>query len=1010
MLKVCEKVRKNDGWASTVKGRIGYVADLVSEEARYHRTCFANFDSNKNIPKAFSSADSSKKQNLGRPEDSERKQAFLEVANYLQQNDEEQLTIVDLVKKMEEILEDTGFEPYSLSYMKSRLLEHFKDKIIVTEINGKHNVVTFLSTAKCILHEFYAQSRSTDNSESEGIRIIETAAKLIKNDIKGIQTSSEYYPSKNDLEQDAILEYVPKTLLIFLRKIFAGKDNDLKLASVGQAIMQAARPRVLLAPLQFGLAVEMHDQFGSRFLIDTLNKHGFSSSYSEVQKFERSAALVHGAETLSPVETEFVQFVADNVDHNVRSIDGFNTFHGMGIIASFTPGKVKAKPVPRIQVLSEDIIRVGRINIKYLDSQHTNKPPVTFKELQPKKVVDSTANVDILWEVSLILHPSRPAWSGLMQSVHKGTYPGKSATVFLPMIDMDPGNPTCVYSTLCYISDLARKNNITPILTFDQPLWYKAMMIVESQPSSSPLKSFVLRLGGLHTQMSLLGSIGHLMTGSGLQELFELVYAENTVKHMLSGKAIARAIRAHFLVDAALNAILLAKAYDLPVSHVTEDDQPNTDAEESFPQNEDLKEAQGLLKGLLDGTETLNNVLSSESMTRIAQRINHVKDAMVDQRTAKLWIQYLDMVKILQLFIKAERTGNWELHLDAVRKMLPIFAAAGHILYAKSAYLYLQQMEGLPKSHPEVYQKFSEGFHVIRRSDRYWAGLSTDLVIEQVLMRSMKTSGGLTHGRGMDEIQRLVWTLSLPACAEIKFTMQELAGIRYGTSDQHQEATSARKERDVRDTWKLLAFLQTYDPFTEDPSIHSISSGVTGDKKVNVDRANSIGEAIIASMVGENVHEYTFKRKDQAITLGSKVSLSKDEAVETDPQLLFQRLCVLSTNEPSTQQQQEHFQYELCGYPPALFDSFGLPREAKKPALADAIWELTSPVQSGPQSSDPQYLLDGGALLQRLPWQKGHTFDEICAQYRRYVTTRYGKACIVFDGYESGPSIKDATH
>ena len=87
-------------------------------------------------------------------------------------------------------------------------------------------------------------SHSTDNSESEAIRIIETAAKLIKNDIKGIQTSSEYYPSKNDLEQDAILQYIPKTLLIFLRKIFAGKDNDLKLASVGQAIMQAARPRV----------------------------------------------------------------------------------------------------------------------------------------------------------------------------------------------------------------------------------------------------------------------------------------------------------------------------------------------------------------------------------------------------------------------------------------------------------------------------------------------------------------------------------------------------------------------------------------------------------------------------------------------------------------------------------------------------------------------------------------------------------------------------------------------
>ena len=83
-------------------------------------------------------------------------------------------------------------------------------------------------------------------------------------------------------------------------------------------------------------------------------------------------------------------------------------------------------------------------------------------------------------------------------------------------------------------------------------------------------------------------------------------------------------------------------------------------------------------------------------------------------------------------------------------------------------------------------------------------------------------------------------------------------------------------------------------------------------------------------MVGQKFHEYTFKRKDQAITLGSKVSLSKDEEVETDPQLLFQRLCVISKKESSADQQQEHFQYELCGFPPALFYSFGLPREAKK--------------------------------------------------------------------------------
>ena len=55
-------------------------------------------------------------------------------------------------------------------------------------------------------------------------------------------------------------------------------------------------------------------------------------------------------------------------------------------------------------------------------------------------------------------------------------------------------------------------------------------------------------------------------------------------------------------------------------------------------------------------------------------------------------------------------------------------------------------MSNLQYDHPDVYQHFQDGLHVIRHSDRYWAGLSSDLVIEQVLMRSMKTNGDLTQG------------------------------------------------------------------------------------------------------------------------------------------------------------------------------------------------------------------------------------------------------------------------
>lgn len=59
--------------------------------------------------------------------------------------------------------------------------------------------------------------------------------------------------------------------------------------------------------------------------------------------------------------------------------------------------------------------------------------------------------------------------------------------------------------------------------------------------------------------MSFLGCIGGLMAGSGLKEVMSQVYAEGSVEHMLSGKAMARAVRAHLLVDAALNTMATAQ-------------------------------------------------------------------------------------------------------------------------------------------------------------------------------------------------------------------------------------------------------------------------------------------------------------------------------------------------------------------------------------------------------------------------------------------------------------------
>ena len=93
-------------------------------------------------------------------------------------------------------------------------------------------------------------------------------------------------------------------------------------------------------------------------------------------------------------------------------------------------------------------------------------------------------------------------------------------------------------------------------------------------------------------------------------------------------------------------------------------------------------------------------------------------------RTAKFWLEYLHYVDVLKMFIFAERSGSWTMHFTAISKMIDLFAATGRLNYSKCARLYLQQMLELETTYPWVYKNFSEhGYHTVRRSDRFWAGL-----------------------------------------------------------------------------------------------------------------------------------------------------------------------------------------------------------------------------------------------------------------------------------------------
>ena len=92
-----------------------------------------------------------------------------------------------------------------------------------------------------------------------------------------------------------------------------------------------------------------------------------------------------------------------------------------------------------------------------------------------------------------------------------------------------------------------------------------------------------------------------------------------------------------------------------------------------------------------------------------------------------------------------------------------------------------------------------------------------------------------------------------------------------------------------------------------------------------------------------------------------------------------------------------------------FFDLSPLPLQANKLVFADVLWKSIDEEQREPSGDQVQYVLDGGALLHRIPWARGSTYDSVCQMYVRYVTQKYGAAVIVFDGYKDEPTTKDAT-
>ena len=238
--------------------------DLVAEEALLHKWCNTNFSRGSSFN--TDGAD-------GRKQDDFRLEFFDELCTWLETELEHSLfTLEQMHQEMISIDKSPDKSlVYSKKHLRNMLVDKYQEKMYFTSHKRRTDVLCF--------KEYH------DNTEDDDMtKVINTAVKLIKNDISLLEIDRSVYPFITEMiEPDRQLELVPESVKLLLRLLL---KSDIKVAFWGQNLIRCSRPRSGVVSLPLRFALQLDHRFGSKWLLNELHLFGLCESYNETSQYK----------------------------------------------------------------------------------------------------------------------------------------------------------------------------------------------------------------------------------------------------------------------------------------------------------------------------------------------------------------------------------------------------------------------------------------------------------------------------------------------------------------------------------------------------------------------------------------------------------------------------------------------------------------------------------------------------------------------------------------------------
>ena len=625
---------------------------------------------------------------------------------------------------------------------------------------------------------------------------------------------------------------------------------------------------------------------------------------------------------------------------------------------------MKLPVIPRltkVQVASLKLSEISPVEYLHHVGIKNPKPPKViihrgqqFEDLMKQHTsLNKAMQLDFEWLVGL--HKSDFSgelaceWSGHMKALARedNSIGQPTQYVFGPLIDRPPAHPDTVLTTMTYFQQVMHQQG-SPycILTADMQLFKVASQIRWCDPDK--WQTIVLHPGGMHTLMSFLGAIGHLMKGSGLEEILGAAFSG--INSMLNGKAWPRAMRGFRMVTTAL-----------------------------------------LQQYILAGTTEVANIEEELEVAR-------------NTPTGRMWVDcFIIPTFLAHLFVRAEREGDWLLHMYCLRRMLPYFFASSYWNYARYIHWYIQDMDAnLP---PAIKEQYLTDGHTCRHAAGVWNAVSEDQFGEQTYIRYGKSKGGLV-GISLSADQVAGWVLSHHVCDTLPLAMDEMFADREydERADKHKEETEGRKTLDYEDRKKIREELEKGCNPLNTESYHpvNVSNGRVSNSCVNVQDSLQIGTRMVAQFTAGQPDNFYKPLSKQVTTMESlKKSITVGDRQVYDIETIYSRMLVIG--QKGCINLREVFMYELSPVPFSLFDQYGDMLSGTKSTLTHRL------AQYIPDTDTPNLVIvDGIALIYHVIWPQNGTVQILWESMISRVddVNIVDDVYIVFDRYKTG-SIKE---